>query len=132
MRTTITLPDDLAQEVKREAQRRRVSIATVAREALREHLQATTYLAATRLGAQVEAAFIAALAELDVEAPPPQEWKRIAELIGKYADFPLGAVDASVVALAERLKISHVATIDHRRFRAVKPRHCDALRLLPE
>lgn len=42
MRTTITLPDDLALEVKREAQRRRVSIATVAREALREHLEATT------------------------------------------------------------------------------------------
>lgn len=39
MRTTITLPDDLGQEVKREAQRRRVSIATVAREALREHVQ---------------------------------------------------------------------------------------------
>jgi metal-responsive CopG/Arc/MetJ family transcriptional regulator len=39
-RTTITLPDDLAQEVKREAQRRRVSVATIAREALREHVQA--------------------------------------------------------------------------------------------
>jgi predicted transcriptional regulator len=40
MRTTITLPEDLAQEVKREARRRRVSVATVAREALREHVQA--------------------------------------------------------------------------------------------
>lgn len=39
MRTTITLPDDLAHEVQREAQRRRVSIATVAREALREHVE---------------------------------------------------------------------------------------------
>lgn len=41
MRTTITLPDDLALEVKREAQRRRVSIGTVAREALRAHVDAT-------------------------------------------------------------------------------------------
>jgi metal-responsive CopG/Arc/MetJ family transcriptional regulator len=42
MRTTITLPDDLAHEVKREAQRRRVSIATVARDALQEHLHSDT------------------------------------------------------------------------------------------
>jgi len=38
MRTTITLPDDLARDVKREAQRRRVSISKVTREALREHI----------------------------------------------------------------------------------------------
>ncbi len=40
MRTTITLPDDLARDVKREAQRRRVSISNIAREALREHIDA--------------------------------------------------------------------------------------------
>lgn len=91
-----------------------------------------SYLAATRLGADVEATFVAALADFDVEAPPPQEWKRIAELIRKYADFPLGAVDASVVALAERLKVTHIATLDRRHFHAVRPRHCETLRLLPE
>ena len=62
-----------------------------------------SYLAATRLGAEVEATFVEALAALDVDAPPPQEWTRIAELIRQYADFPLGATDASVLALAERL-----------------------------
>ncbi|HEY2768416.1 MAG TPA: PIN domain-containing protein [Solirubrobacteraceae bacterium] len=91
-----------------------------------------SYLAGTRLGADVEATFVAALADLDVESPSPQEWKRISELVRKYADFPLGAVDASVVALAERLQIEHVATLDHRHFHAVKPRHCEALQLLPE
>ncbi len=38
-RTTISLPDDLAQDVEREAQRRRVSISEVTREALQEHIQ---------------------------------------------------------------------------------------------
>lgn len=90
------------------------------------------YLAATRLGSQVEATFIEALSELDVDAPPATDWKRIAELIRKYADFPLGATDASVVALAERLETPNVITLDHRHFLAVKPRHCEALRLLPE
>ena len=37
-RTTISLPDELAQDVAREAQRRRVSLSEVARDALREHL----------------------------------------------------------------------------------------------
>jgi len=38
-RTTISLPDDLAEDVEREAQRRRVSISTVTRDALREHIE---------------------------------------------------------------------------------------------
>lgn len=37
-RTTISLPDDLAQDVAREAHRRRVSLSEVAREALSEHI----------------------------------------------------------------------------------------------
>jgi uncharacterized protein len=90
------------------------------------------YLAATRLGAEVEAAFVAALADFDVESPAPQDYERIAELIRKYADFPLGTVDASIVALAERLQIGSVATLDHRHFRAIRPRHCEALELLPQ
>lgn len=37
-RTTISLPDDLASAVEREARRRRISVAEVARQALAEHL----------------------------------------------------------------------------------------------
>jgi hypothetical protein len=37
-RATISLPDELAQDMAREAQRRRVSLSEVARDALREHL----------------------------------------------------------------------------------------------
>jgi predicted nucleic acid-binding protein len=90
------------------------------------------YLAATRLGPQVEATFVEALADLDLDAPPPQEWTRIAELIRQYANFPLGATDASIVALAERLDTPHVITLDRRHFHAIRPRHCEALQLLPE
>jgi Arc/MetJ-type ribon-helix-helix transcriptional regulator len=39
-RTTISMPDDLAGLVFREAQRRHVSISELAREALRDHLGA--------------------------------------------------------------------------------------------
>ncbi|WP_275669516.1 hypothetical protein [Glycomyces paridis] len=40
-------------------------------------------------------------------------------------------MDASVVALAERLRIREVATIDHRHFNIVRPAHVDAFTLLP-
>jgi len=91
-----------------------------------------SYLAATRLGAEVEAKFISGLSDLDVDSPPPQEYKRIAALILRYANFPLGATDASVVALAERLHTPYVVTLDRRHFQAIKPSHCEALQLLPE
>lgn len=57
---------------------------------------------------------------------------RIAELVRQYADFPLGTVDASVVTLAERLKLREIATLDRRHFSAVRPRHVDVFTLLPE
>lgn len=56
---------------------------------------------------------------------------RVSKLITKYADFPLGAVDASVIAVAERYEVDRIATLDHRHFRAVKPNHVSALALLP-
>jgi predicted nucleic acid-binding protein len=56
---------------------------------------------------------------------------RIADLVKTYADLPLGTVDASVVALAERLHLPAVATLDHRHFSVVRPRHVPAFELLP-
>jgi predicted nucleic acid-binding protein len=55
----------------------------------------------------------------------------MAELVDAYADFPLGTTDAAVVAVAERLRVSEVATLDHRHFRVVRPRHIPAFTLLP-
>ena len=37
----------------------------------------------------------------------------MADLVRQYADFPLGTADASVIAVAERLGATNVATIDH-------------------
>jgi predicted nucleic acid-binding protein len=56
---------------------------------------------------------------------------RAGELIERYRDLPLGLVDASVIAAAEMLRETRVATLDHRHFTAVRPAHTDALTLLP-
>lgn len=57
--------------------------------------------------------------------------QRAAQLEREYASLDLGLVDASVVAVCERLDEPKVATLDRRDFSVVRPRHVEALRLLP-
>ncbi|WP_199506453.1 hypothetical protein [Geodermatophilus sp. TF02-6] len=64
-----------------------------------------------------------------VDVEPDLE--RIAKLVERYADLPLGTVDASVVAPIERLELPEVAILNHRDFSVVRPRHTPALTLLP-
>lgn len=90
-----------------------------------------TYLIGSRMGPEVEAVFVRGLSQLDVEAPSPEDFLRMAELVEQYASFPLGGTDASVIALAERLDTDLVMSLDQRHMRAVAPHHCQALRLLP-
>jgi predicted nucleic acid-binding protein len=86
-----------------------------------------------RIGTHAEVAFARSLeqGELLVEPVLDSDWPRIAELTEQYQDLPLGIVDASVIALAERRQLDTIATLDHRHFVAVKPRHIDAFTLVP-
>ncbi len=92
-----------------------------------------SYLLATRLGWQPEVRFLGdiASAELIIEPLHPADPLRIAELVARYHDLPLGTVDASVTAAAERLSITSVATLDRRHFGVIRPRHASAFELLP-
>lgn len=91
------------------------------------------YLLASRLGTVPEVRFLGDLAagSFTVEPVAVADWLRIAELVARYRDLPLGTVDASVVTTAERLGISEIATVDHRHFTVVRPAHVDAFTLLP-
>jgi uncharacterized protein len=91
------------------------------------------YLLETRLGPQAEVRFLGDLAAgtFITEAVLAGDWMRIAELVSRYRDLPLGTVDASVVAAAERLRIPTIATLDHRDFAVVRPAHVEAFELLP-
>ena len=72
------------------------------------------YLLSTRLGTDPELKFLGDLASgaFDIEPVHPTDWLRIADLVGRYRNLPLGTVDASVIACAERLGIDQVATVD--------------------
>jgi uncharacterized protein len=66
-----------------------------------------------------------------VESPTHVDLTRCHELQGTYADLRVGVVDASVLALAERLGEEKLATLDHRHFATMRPRHVGAMELLP-
>ena len=84
------------------------------------------------LGPDVEARFVEGVAQWDVVSPEGGDWARIAALLRQYRDFPLGAVDASIIALAERLNCDTILTLDRRHFSVVRPRHREHFVLLPD
>jgi hypothetical protein len=92
------------------------------------------YLLQRRCGSKVEARFLRELAADDRFTLVPilgEDLPRVAELVETYEDFPLGGADASVVAVAERLGVARIATLDRRHFTVVRPRHLPAFTLLP-
>lgn len=92
-----------------------------------------SYLLASRIGYETEVRFLGDLAagELVPESVGAADWLRIAELVAAYRNLPLGTVDGSVVATAERLGASTIATLDRRHFSVVRPNHVNAFDLLP-
>ncbi|MDE3074423.1 MAG: PIN domain-containing protein [Chloroflexota bacterium] len=59
------------------------------------------------------------------------DYRRVRELCERYADADIGFVDAAVLAVTERLDEPKLATLDRRHFGILRPRHVDALQLLP-
>jgi predicted nucleic acid-binding protein len=91
------------------------------------------YLLSDRIGPHAELAFARAIAAGELIAEPVEhhEWERVAELVERYEDLPLGLADASLVALAERYGAKEIASLDHRHVGVVKPKHVERFTLLP-
>ena len=91
------------------------------------------YLTSERMG---PAPMLALLRDVEgaaylVEDLTRDDYARVRQLIDRYADQDLGFVDAAVLAVVERLGEAKLATLDLRHFSVVRPRHVDALELLP-
>jgi hypothetical protein len=84
-----------------------------------------------RIGSKAEHAFVQSLAngEVAVEGLQQLDFGRAHALMSTYDE--LGFVDATVVAVAERLKVPSIATTDRRHFGAVRPAHRERFTLLP-
>lgn len=92
-----------------------------------------SWLILDRLGTAAQAAYLrlitsGQLTPVDLTAA---DWQRCADLAEQYASLRLDLIDASLVAVAERHGLTTLATLNHRDFTVVRPRHADAFELLP-
>lgn len=56
---------------------------------------------------------------------------RVAEIIEEYQDSRIDFVDATVMAIAERLGVIKILTLDRRDFQLFRPRHCQYFEIYP-
>lgn len=72
---------------------------------------------------QADGVLIESLSKLDLA--------RTSAILEQYADAHIDFVDATIMALAERLNVVRILTVDERHFRLFRPKHCQALEILP-
>lgn len=91
------------------------------------------YLLADRLGVDAALSFLESVkgGAFTLVIPTLHDLARCRDLIIQYRDLRLGLADASVVAMAERLKIQRLFTVDQRHFRTIQPRGFSHFILLP-
>ena len=92
-----------------------------------------SYMLNTHLGTVADRSFLTSIIEggLAVEPCSVADVSRSLDIMGKYADANFGLVDASVMAIAERLKITKILTCDRRHFSLFRPKHCTGFELYP-
>lgn len=91
------------------------------------------YLLGEYLGADAETQFLRSLLgqELLLEHFNAKDLARAIEILEQYHDAEFGMVDATVMAMAERMRIQTVLTLDHRDFSIFRPKHCRSFQLVP-
>jgi len=91
------------------------------------------YLIASRLGHQAMRKFVANLvvSGVQIESMMATDLERVGQILEQYADSQLDFVDAVIVAISERLRITRVLTLDRRDFSIMRPIHCDYFEILP-
>ncbi len=93
-----------------------------------------SYLILRRLNVRILIDFLRSVANGDFELvrTTDEDLERAAEILEKYDDNNIDLVDAVIFAMAERLKIEKILTVDWRHFGVFKPKHCESFALLPE
>jgi len=60
-----------------------------------------------------------------------QDSARMRELMRKYRDLPMDLADAALVAVAERLKLARIFTVDRRDFELYRPARIGRFTIVP-
>jgi len=77
--------------------------------------------------------FLELIQTIDVRYEPiiVEDIPRLREIAEIYDTAAFDIVDCCIMAIAERLDITRIATFDHRDFSIYRPRHCEFFELLP-
>jgi len=91
------------------------------------------YLIASRLGHQAMRRFVSSVTPemIQVKSVTTEDLVRVHQLLEQYADNQLDFTDSAIVAIAERLNITRIYTLDRRDFSIIRPSHCDYFELFP-
>ncbi|CAN5429174.1 type II toxin-antitoxin system toxin ribonuclease C26 [soil metagenome] len=91
------------------------------------------YLILRELDVKSLVRFLRRVVEKDfiIERTTETDLERAAEILEKYNDNNVDLVDAVIVAMAERLDITKILTVDRRHFSVFRPEHCEVFEILP-
>lgn len=91
------------------------------------------YLLLRELGYSALTRFLRSVAagELTLIQTTSADLERAAEVLEKYADSRVDFVDCVLVAMAERLNIRRIMTVDRRHFTLFRPQHCAYFEVVP-
>jgi predicted nucleic acid-binding protein len=110
----------------------------VYRQARQIYLPQTTlaeiaYLLTHQAGQLAMVEFLEKLAGSKFSVTPVTDYdlQRTTAILRQYAGSRIDFVDATVMAVAERLNITTILTVDYRDFRLYRPHHCTHFTLLP-
>ncbi len=92
-----------------------------------------SYLLADRLGHHVMRAFLRQVhrTNWDIEQLTTADLQRAIALLDQHTDSELDFADATIVAMAERLNVQTIFTMDIRDFAMIRPNHVEYFTLLP-
>lgn len=69
--------------------------------------------------------------EMKIKDLLQKDLRRVYDLLDRYADADIGFVDATIAAIAERLDIRVILTLDRRHFSIIRPKTFAHFELLP-
>jgi predicted nucleic acid-binding protein len=96
-------------------------------------LPETTHLIAKRLSHRAMRAFIGEMLspQWNIENVTIADFERAKHVLDIYHDAKLDFTDGSIVAIAERMNIDTILTLDRRDFYMIRPLHTDYFTVLP-
>lgn len=97
-------------------------------------LPEVAYLISSRLGHHKMRQFLAEVVRNDdvrIENIEQNDLPRVIQILTEYADSELDFVDATIVAISERMKLTKILTLDRRDFGIIRPQHCSYFEILP-